>query len=186
MDDNTLSSLKILVKNGQRKEALQLFESIVERNVEHYNQMIKNSNNLNESNQFLNDMIVNNRKPNEYTLTYLLNNYIKLDHVEEVHNLFDIMERRYGVKANRVHFSVVINAYVKKQQMDLAEMTFNQMREKFIKPDLISFDILIRGYMALDDLEQAQRTYQRMIQFGIKPTKTHYNYYLENHVTSET
>ncbi len=173
---DSLTELKRLVKSGQRQEAIELFESVQDKTTDFFNQMIKLSTCVDEADQFFNRMTDCELSPNESTLTFMLNCYAKhaLSRSEE---LMTKMDSKYNLKSNRVHFSVVIHAYILAKQMNAAESAYQRMLEQGIEADHIVLRILMRGYVDNSEIEKARAIVEQLTSMGIKMIRVDYEYY---------
>jgi pentatricopeptide repeat protein len=171
-----LMSLKQLVKSGQKREAIELFESVQDKTTDFFNQMIKLSNCVDEANQFFNRMIEHKCVPNESTLTFMLNCTAKYE-LARVEELMTKMDTKYNLKSNRVHFSVVIHAYILAKQMNAAESAYQRMLDQGIEADHIVLRILMRGYVEIGEIEKARAIVDQLASMGIKMIRVDYEYY---------
>jgi pentatricopeptide repeat protein len=171
-----LETLKYLVKSKKQSEAIAFFESIPLHSREHLNQMIKNSSNVQDAQNYFKLI----QKPNEYTLTYMLNCYILNKQLPEAELLLNDMKTKYGVDPTRIHFSAISYAYVKNKDMESAERVFRQC----VKHDFSSYDVLIRGYESSGNLEKASSLFNEMILTGIMPDPRSLTYYTNHKIAT--
>jgi pentatricopeptide repeat protein len=176
-----LEMLKAAVKNGQYKKAVEMFNAIEHPIVDDFNQMIRIATNKEEADKYF-EYLVNCNFPNEMTLSFLMNSYVKYLHPDklpqELERLCTLMESTYQIKPNRVHFGIIVHAFIKIKNMDSAQEVFDTMCKNKIDPDYISFDILIRGYIAVKNIEKGKQVYQQMRDLGITQRQSAIDYYI--------
>ncbi len=177
-----MSYIKTLVKSNKLQEAKEFFRSLPNPNIEDWNQMLKISKTRIEVDNFFNSMIQNKINPNECTLTYLLNCYLKNNAMEECTNLMIKMEKEFGIKANNVHYSCLLHSYMKIKDIQRVEEIVATMERKNIILDAIGFHVLIRGYINSNRFDQAIKTFAKMKTLHIYPTQQQLSYYKSQHL----
>ena len=170
------TSIKDLVKSNKLQEAKDFFSSMQNPDIEDWNQMLKISKTTAEANDLFDKMVIN-RVPNEYTLTYLLNCYLKNNEINKCEELLMKMENQFNIQANKVHYAALIHAVFNVNDIHGVENILAKMQMKNIELDAIGFHILIKGYINTNNYTNAQEMFQKMKDVNIYPTQQQLAYY---------
>jgi pentatricopeptide repeat protein len=173
--------MKSLVKSNKLQEAKEFFSSIQDPDIEDWNQMLKISKTTKEANELFDKMVLN-VVPNEYTLTYLLNCYLKNNEINNCEVLMSKMENEFHVMSNAVHYSALMHAYSKIKDIHHVEEVLEKMKAKNIELDAIGFHVLIRGYINTNHFDKAQQTFQNLQDLNIYSTQQQLTYYKAQHL----
>jgi pentatricopeptide repeat protein len=145
--------------------------------VENWNKLLKLATSVQEANHIWQKMINNQVIPNEYTLTYLLNCYLKNNELNSCEILMNKMENEFGILSNKVHYATLMHAYLKIKDVQSMEEVLEKMHSKNMLLDAIGFHIVIKGYIDSNHFEKAQNMFKEMNLLKIYPTQPQLNYY---------
>jgi pentatricopeptide repeat protein len=145
--------------------------------IEHWNKLLKLATSVQDANDIFQKMIDNKVIPNEYTLTYLLNCYLKNQEFKACEILMDKMENEFGIFANKVHYAALLHTHLKIKDVQSMEKVLVKMNSKNVLLDGIGFHIVIKGYIDTNHFDKAQKMLTEMKMLKIYPTQPQLNYY---------
>nr|XP_016483146.1 PREDICTED: pentatricopeptide repeat-containing protein At1g62680, mitochondrial-like [Nicotiana tabacum] len=79
------------------------------------------------------------------------------------------------VEPDVVTYSVIIDGYCLRGQMDRARSLFDSMIDKSIKPNIFSYSILINGYCKKKKLDESMHLFYEISRNGLNPRNVKYS-----------
>lgn len=101
-------------------------------------------------------MLARGIHPNEYHLSALMEGFVSSGDIKAAADVLKTTERS-GVKANVVMFTILIAAYARTYNPNVALRTFQQMTSTGISPDVASIDAVVSAFYAVGAYSTARR-----------------------------
>eukprot|EP00298_Acanthocystis_sp_HF-20_P011591 c19464_g1_i1.p1 GENE.c19464_g1_i1~~c19464_g1_i1.p1 ORF type:complete len:197 (-),score=77.90 c19464_g1_i1:161-751(-) len=161
------SLIHMYSKCGKPEKARQVFDLIQEKDITSWTAIINAYGVHGEARESLllfEKMQQNGILPNDITFTSLLNACSNSGLVFEAINLFEDMEKKFGLTKNVVHYTCIVDLLARAGRLDEAKEFINsleiqskQKNSKISPPNVITWVTLLCGCSSFGDVERIER-----------------------------
>ncbi|CAG8475714.1 8735_t:CDS:1 [Scutellospora calospora] len=128
--------------------------------------------NLKEIVFLLDDMLSFRIRPNIYTISIVLNLYIRLNDLQRARQLFNMLLESKDQKPNLYIFNSLISgyAYVAKDTVEAKRLLLHHPITQTLQPSALTFNIVIQAYTMQNEMDAAMDLMRQMENiYGIEP-----------------
>ncbi|KAK2405173.1 pentatricopeptide repeat-containing protein, mitochondrial [Trifolium repens] len=108
--------------------------------------------------------------PNSRTYDIILVRLIKGGRAKEAYSVFKRMSSEVGCEPRVSTYEIMVRMFCNEDQLDLAMVVWDEMKDKGILPGIHMFSTLIISLCHENKLDEACKYFQQMLDVGIRPT----------------
>ncbi|MCI17541.1 pentatricopeptide repeat-containing protein mitochondrial-like [Trifolium medium] len=108
--------------------------------------------------------------PNSRTYDIILVHLIKGGRAKEAYSVFKRMSSEMGCEPRVSTYEIMVRMLCNEDQLDLAMVVWDEMKDKGILPGIHMFSTLIISLCHENKLDEACKYFQQMLDVGIRPT----------------